>query len=645
MQYIYGENEKILQAFKEGLLPEDSIILTKEAGNILNLCYYDHDSAQFKKDLMAYDNTKYGLTPEVDGLAIIDAAKSDFLHKHLTVKTVPGYKMTTPEGATTIVLAGQYYDEDDLNEYEDLQLTPEEEAERDENVNKVVFAGNTLIDLSADTVTSDTLLVGTIAHDKNGKIITGTVENLSNIGTATATDILEGKTALVQGETIVGTMVDNSAHLTNNEIQITDLTTLTNLSLSGFFNATTLNFGNLLEDLEPENILSGTSILGVEGTLVPNVNILLDDPITVTPTLIEQTISPSSGHDGLSEVTVEPIPIQVTGSTLEIEIQDLTIENAINKISVNNTTILDLSQDTVSSESLLEGSTAHDSSGALITGTAEIIPDGLTALASNLYAGVTAIGADKTQITGTMPVHFPQNVTGFTKADFQNAELNGYYEGSLQGLAALTSDHIVRGVTILGVEGSADYSITSPSEQISIKPKAETRIERVVDNSTVSIEPFLTIANNTNPSGGKNYFIGWNNNTGAALNYLPNETTTSFDDEINAIILGVSNLKNGTDIGYKKLVDFSSATVTEDTLPNGIVAFGQYGKKIIGRAPVAPDGTMRTQGYYLTTETAPNSGNFITQMFTLQTGKYYEIIAAYTRPQEVNIINAAEVAM
>ena len=448
MQYIYGENEKILQAFKEGLLPEDSIILTKEAGNILNLCYYDHDSAQFKKDLMAYDNTKYGLTPEVDGLAIIDAAKSDFLHKHLTVKTVPGYKMTTPEGATTIVLAGQYYDEDDLNEYEDLQLTPEEEAERDENVNKVVFAGNTLIDLSADTVTSDTLLVGTIAHDKNGKIITGTVENLSNIGTATATDILEGKTALVQGETIVGTMVDNSAHLTNNEIQITDLTTLTNLSLSGFFNATTLNFGNLLEDLEPENILSGTSILGVEGTLVPNVNILLDDPITVTPTLIEQTISPSSGHDGLSEVTVEPIPIQVTGSTLEIEIQDLTIENAINKISVNNTTILDLSQDTVSSESLLEGSTAHDSSGALITGTAEIIPDGLTALASNLYAGVTAIGADKTQITGTMPVHFPQNVTGFTKADFQNAELNGYYEGSLQGLAALTSDHIVRGVTI-----------------------------------------------------------------------------------------------------------------------------------------------------------------------------------------------------
>ena len=42
-------------------------------------------------------------------------------------------------------------------------------------VNKVVYNGRTLIDLTSDTVTEDTLLVGTTAHDASGKQITGTM--------------------------------------------------------------------------------------------------------------------------------------------------------------------------------------------------------------------------------------------------------------------------------------------------------------------------------------------------------------------------------------------------------------------------------------------------------------------------------------
>lgn len=41
-------------------------------------------------------------------------------------------------------------------------------------VNKVDFGGETLIDLSGDTVTPETLLNGTTAHAANGDIITGT---------------------------------------------------------------------------------------------------------------------------------------------------------------------------------------------------------------------------------------------------------------------------------------------------------------------------------------------------------------------------------------------------------------------------------------------------------------------------------------
>ena len=45
----------------------------------------------------------------------------------------------------------------------------------DKKYNKVVFAdGTTVIDLTEDTVTADTLLNGTTAHDKTGNIITGT---------------------------------------------------------------------------------------------------------------------------------------------------------------------------------------------------------------------------------------------------------------------------------------------------------------------------------------------------------------------------------------------------------------------------------------------------------------------------------------
>ena len=42
-------------------------------------------------------------------------------------------------------------------------------------VSKVVYAGSTLIDLTADTVTADSLLKGVTAHDKTGKAVTGTL--------------------------------------------------------------------------------------------------------------------------------------------------------------------------------------------------------------------------------------------------------------------------------------------------------------------------------------------------------------------------------------------------------------------------------------------------------------------------------------
>lgn len=41
-------------------------------------------------------------------------------------------------------------------------------------INKVVYNGGTLIDLTGDTVTADKLMQGYIAHDRTGTVIIGT---------------------------------------------------------------------------------------------------------------------------------------------------------------------------------------------------------------------------------------------------------------------------------------------------------------------------------------------------------------------------------------------------------------------------------------------------------------------------------------
>ena len=80
-------------------------------------------------------------------------------------------------------------------------------------INKVVYGGNTLIDLTGDTVTADKLLSGITAHGKDGELVTGacTFDVNSNDATAAVAEILKGKTAYARGTKLVGTMPNNGA--------------------------------------------------------------------------------------------------------------------------------------------------------------------------------------------------------------------------------------------------------------------------------------------------------------------------------------------------------------------------------------------------------------------------------------------------
>lgn len=46
-------------------------------------------------------------------------------------------------------------------------------------VNKVTYGNAVLVDLTGDTVASDRMLNGVVAHDKSGAAITGTIESLN----------------------------------------------------------------------------------------------------------------------------------------------------------------------------------------------------------------------------------------------------------------------------------------------------------------------------------------------------------------------------------------------------------------------------------------------------------------------------------
>lgn len=47
--------------------------------------------------------------------------------------------------------------------------------------NKIIYNGNTLIDLTGDTVTADKLMQGYTAHDRSGAVVNGTIVDGDNL--------------------------------------------------------------------------------------------------------------------------------------------------------------------------------------------------------------------------------------------------------------------------------------------------------------------------------------------------------------------------------------------------------------------------------------------------------------------------------
>lgn len=133
---------------------------------------------------------------------------------------------------------------------------------------------------------------------------------------------------------------------------------------------------------------------------------------------------------------------------------------AINKVIFGNQTLIDLTSDTVTAADLASGVTAHDASGAIITGTNTYDSDtsDATALVGEILSGSTAY-ARGSKLTGTMPNNGAIDVDITAKAQVVSVP-QGYHDGSgtvqidSTEQAKIIAGNIKDGVEILGVTGT-----------------------------------------------------------------------------------------------------------------------------------------------------------------------------------------------
>ena len=155
--------------------------------------------------------------------------------------------------------------------------------------------------------------------------------------------------------------------------------------------------------------------------------------------------------------------------------------SAISKVVYGNTTLIDLTSDTVTAEKLAYGYTAHRADGEAITGSSTLDSDttDANATAAEILATKTAY-VNKNKITGEMPNRGAVTGVISTKAGTYSIQ-NGYHDGSgtvsidSTEQAKIIAENIKDGVEILGVTGTySGEGATAQSKTVTPTSSAQT---------------------------------------------------------------------------------------------------------------------------------------------------------------------------
>lgn len=173
--------------------------------------------------------------------------------------------------------------------------------------NKVIYGGQTLIDLTADDAARSDVLSGKKFHLPTGEPTTGTCtyDADTSDATATAAEILATKTAYKNGSKLTGTMVNRGA-VTGSITTVSGSYTVP----SGYHDGSGTVSINSTDQakLIATNIRSGVTILGVEGTMSGSESVKATSA-SITPYTTSQTITPTDlgDYNSITEITVAAI--------------------------------------------------------------------------------------------------------------------------------------------------------------------------------------------------------------------------------------------------------------------------------------------------------------------------------------------------
>lgn len=177
--------------------------------------------------------------------------------------------------------------------------------------NKVIYNGETLIDLTTDTAVAADVQSGKYFHLATGERVQGTSTKNADTrdATASASEILATKTAYgAAGTKITGTMANNGGN--NVTVSSTSGATIP----AGYYDGSgkAVLDSTSLQNLIAENVREGVEILGIEGTMSGSEDVHAQAK-TATPTGAQQVITPDSPtYNYLSQVTVNAIPYTET---------------------------------------------------------------------------------------------------------------------------------------------------------------------------------------------------------------------------------------------------------------------------------------------------------------------------------------------
>lgn len=173
--------------------------------------------------------------------------------------------------------------------------------------NKIIYGGQTLIDLTGDDVQRSDVAAGKQFHLPTGEITTGTntYDADTSDATAVAAEILDTKTAYKNGTKLTGTMPNRGSQTGAIATKAGSVSIQQGYHDGG---------GSISIDsaeqakLIATNIRQGITILGVEGTMSGSEDVAATQA-TITPYTTAQTITPADlgAYNSISQINVAAI--------------------------------------------------------------------------------------------------------------------------------------------------------------------------------------------------------------------------------------------------------------------------------------------------------------------------------------------------